>query len=48
MSGVNVTWKNPNEYATQPAKKQQIENTVKNSTEAAGAKNRGAAKAVIR
>lgn len=48
MATIAVTWHNQNEYSTQPQKKQQIENDVRESAEAASARRNGATKAVIK
>ena len=47
MSGINVKWNDPNTYKTQPAKKQQIETDVKQSSATTSAVNRGATDAII-
>ncbi|KAI0707315.1 hypothetical protein C8Q76DRAFT_860458 [Earliella scabrosa] len=47
-SEISVTWMDPNTYRTQPAKKQQVVETVKSSSVTAAAVNRGAVAAIIR
>ncbi|KAL1665699.1 hypothetical protein EV122DRAFT_275548 [Schizophyllum commune] len=48
MANINISWKNPNEYASQPAKKQQIETTVQNAAATTAAVDKGATDATIR
>ncbi|KZT68524.1 hypothetical protein DAEQUDRAFT_766328 [Daedalea quercina L-15889] len=48
MSSIKVSWKNPNEYKNQPAKKQEVETDVKDSSQSSAAERKGATEAIIR